>query len=144
MGQTLTASSLSLSEVMERLQFQGAFSESFEEFLTLEPLTEPEKVGAADLQRVWQEYRFQHKTAENYVKTAGVPLLLWICGYIAAGLQLLLEEDIEAIEIDDGDTVIRGRMDMLLYRRPEGDRAALPLFCQSPNSDGLSKLGETG
>ena len=125
MVQALTASSLSLNEVMERLQFEGAFSESFEEFLTLEPLTSVEKAGAADLQRVWQEYRFQSRTAENYVKTAGLPLLLWLCGYIAAGLQLLLEENIEPIEIDDGETVIRGRMDMLLYRQPKGDRTAL-------------------
>ncbi|MEM6501308.1 MAG: hypothetical protein AAF685_05665 [Cyanobacteria bacterium P01_C01_bin.89] len=110
---------------MQRLQLQDAFEDDFDGFLNLEPLTDSEKGAAADLRTIWRNYRYQQKTAENYVKTAGAPLLLWSCGYMAAGLQLSLEEDIEEISDDDGETVIRGRMDMLVSHPPRSDQAAL-------------------
>jgi len=142
MVQAIPASSSTLFEVIEKFQFKNTFEDEFESFLKLEPLTEIEKAAALDLQKVWQNYRLQDRTAEHYVKTAGASFLMWSCGYVTAGLELLLEEDIEEIELEDGDTVIRGRMDMMMWRPPQGQKTALcPLIIENKKGGADTTVG---
>ena len=118
MVKVLNASSLTLEEACDRLQLRFKFEEDWSAFLDLQPLTPQESDRATEMRQVWERYRLKGKISEGQVKVMAVSPLLWASGYLSdPNVQISLEEDIDEISVNDGETVIRGRMDVLVVRK---------------------------
>jgi len=136
MVNVVDASRLTLPAVLDRLQLRASFEGDFSAYLTLPALTDGEAEQIAALCQNWQRYYLQGKIAENQVKVAALSPLLWMGGYWSDPmLQVSMEKAIEDIAIEDGETVIRGRMDLWVGHRVTGDRVPLcVLVVESKNS----------
>ncbi|MGD1901224.1 MAG: restriction endonuclease subunit R [Geitlerinemataceae cyanobacterium] len=140
------ASSLTLGEVQQQFQLDERLETDLSQFLELQPLTEAQTARMTGIQQNWKRYYRNGKVTEGAVKILSVSPLLTEAGYLAnPELRLSLEEQVNEIEIEDGDRVIRGRMDMLVCR-DLGDRAPLcVLVIEAKNSavnamEGLPQL----
>jgi predicted type IV restriction endonuclease len=136
MANVLDASSLTLPEVIDRLQLEISFEDDFSVYLKLDALTAREATQIAELRQNWQRYYLQGKISENQVKVAALSPLLWMSGYLSdPTLQVSMEEAIEEIVVEDGESVIRGRMDLWVGRQVAGDRVPLcVLIVEAKNS----------
>ncbi|TAF50787.1 MAG: restriction endonuclease subunit R [Oscillatoriales cyanobacterium] len=136
MANVIDASALALPEVIDRLQLQIQFEADFRPSLDLQTLSAYEIQQIAELRQNWQRYYLQGKISENQVQVAALSPLLWMSGYLSdPTLQISMEEVIDEIAIEDGDTVIRGRMDLWVGRQLIGDRVPLcVLIVEAKNS----------
>ena len=91
----------------------------------------------------WQNYYIDGKISEGMVSVLAITPILWISGYVSdPAMKMSVEMNIEDIAIDDDDTVIRGRMDMVVHQRDEDDRAPLcVLVIESKNSSADTSVG---
>lgn len=143
MVQVVNANSLTLREVRDRLQLRFEFDSQFRDFLTLSPLTQPQRDRLMEIRRSWQHYYLDDKISEGQVSVLALTPMLWESGYASdPTLQILVERDIEAIAIEDGDKVIRGRMDLVINQRWDGDLVPLcVLVIETKNSAADPSVG---
>jgi hypothetical protein len=146
MVNVVNASSLTLREVQQRFQLGCQLETDLSRFLTLSALTEAQVARVAGIRQSWGRYYSNGRVTEGEVKILALSPLLIEAGYLAAPeLRLSLEERINEVEIEDGDRVIRGRMDMIVCR-DLGDRVRLcVLIIEAKNSavnvmEGLPQL----
>ena len=127
MVQVINANSLSLREVRQRFQFEPAVERDFSKFLTLSPLTPVQRDRIAEIRGGWQHYQDDSKVSEGQVGVLAVSPILWASGYASdPDICISVETNIEDIALDDDETVIRGRMDMVVNQRWNGDQVP---FC---------------
>jgi len=111
---TLNAKSLTLNDVHRLLNLQQQSSNgSFTNLLSLEPLTEFEQQELWQISNDFLRYLSAGKVSEGQVKFLVVAPLMRLAGFYRAPLEITLEEDIENIYIEDEDTIINGRIDIL-------------------------------
>lgn len=136
---TLQAKNLTLNEVHQLLDLQPSVQRvRFTDVLNLPDLTEWKMAKIRiDFQAYWQA----GKVLEGQVQLLVLAPLLRLAGYYRSPVQLSLEQAIAEIMLDDEDTKITGRLDLLAARRD----AVTPLWVlvvESKNSqvDALNGL----
>jgi hypothetical protein len=144
----LQAKNLSLSEVHRLLGFQRQYNSSFTNLLSLEPLTEFERQEILQIRNDFDNYLIEGKVSEGLVKALTIFPLMRLAGFYRFPIQINLEEEIANIVIEDEDTKITGRIDILAINK-SNRTAASPYFwvlvIESKNSsvdvsEGLSQL----
>jgi len=117
---TLNAKSLTLNDVHRLLNLQQHSSNgSFTTLLSLEPLTEFEQQELWQISNDFLRYLSAGKVSEGQVKFLVIAPLMRLAGFYRAPLEITLEEDIEDIYIEDEDTIITGRIDILAVKNTE-------------------------
>jgi len=109
----LNARNLSLQDLQRLFGFQEQYSDSFTQYLSLEPLTETQQEEVAEIRNDFRRYLSTGKVSEGQVKFLVLAPLLRLAGFYRYPIEIILEEDIADIEIEDEDTTVKGRMDIL-------------------------------
>lgn len=148
MATALDASNLTLEDVFNLLKFEEQLNDSIPSLLTLEPLTELEHQEVLKIREVFRSYYNAGKVSEGQIRLLPIAQLLWFSGFYQPFIQITLEEGIAQIDVEDEDTIIKGRMDILAVSRVEKRRAITPfwiLLIETKNStvdalEGLPQL----
>ncbi|MEB3219849.1 MAG: restriction endonuclease subunit R [Nostocales cyanobacterium 94392] len=133
----LNARNLSLEDVQRLLGFQKQYNDSFTSLLSLEPLTEVEQQELLQIRDDFDRYLTAGKVSEGQVKFLVIAPLMRLAGFYSYPIQIQLEEDIAEIKIEDEDTTVTGRLDILAVNkvRKLADKTFLwVLLIESKNS----------
>lgn len=106
------ASRLSLNDVHRLLKLERQTNGSFTELLSLEPLTEIEQQDLLRIRNDFERYLSAGKVSEGLVKFLTLAPLMRLAGFYDVPIVLTMEDSI-AISVEDEDTTITGRMDIL-------------------------------
>jgi hypothetical protein len=129
MTTNLDASNLSLEDVYRLLKLERRLNNSIASLLTLEPLTESEQQELQQIRDNFDSYYSWGKIAEGEIKFMTISPLLWVAGfYPYSTIRITLEEKLAEIYIEDEDTLIKGRMDILAVHKVRGSQTIIP-FC---------------
>ncbi|MHC5745908.1 MAG: restriction endonuclease subunit R [Nostoc sp.] len=109
----LNARNLSLEEVQRLFSFEEQYSDSFSNYLSLEPLLEVEQQELLQIRNDFRRYLTAGKVSEGQVKFLAVAPLLRLAGFYRYPIEIVLEENIADIEVEDEDIIIKGRFDIL-------------------------------
>lgn len=124
---TLNAKKI-LGEVNRLLGFQEHYDGSFTSLLPLEPLTEFEQQELAQIRNDFRYYLSASKVSEGLIKALTTFPLLRLAGFYRYPIQISLEESIADISIEDEDTIITGRFDILAVNKTAETNASTPLW----------------
>ena len=144
----LNARNLSLEEVQRLFSFEEQYSDSFSNYLSLEPLLEVEQQELLQIRNDFRRYLTAGKVSEGQVKFLAVAPLLRLAGFYRYPIEIVLEENIADIEVEDEDIRIKGRFDILAISKAKHtklQRYFWVLLIESKNSQidistGLSQL----
>ena len=115
---TLQAKNLTLNEVHQLRDLQPSVQRvRFTDVLNLPDLTEWEMAEMAQIRINFQAYWQAGKVLEGQVQLLVLAPLLRLADYYRSPIQLSLEQAIAEIVLDDEDTKITGRLDLLAARR---------------------------
>ncbi|MEH2355837.1 restriction endonuclease subunit R [Nostoc sp.] len=109
----LNARNLSLEEVQRLFGFEEQYSDSFSNYLSLEPLAETEQQELLQIRNDFRRYLTAGKVSEGQVKFLAVAPLLRLAGFYRYPIEIVLEENIADIKVEDEDIKIKGRFDIL-------------------------------
>ncbi|MGI8503795.1 MAG: restriction endonuclease subunit R [Hassallia sp.] len=148
MTTTLDARNLSLKQVRQFFKFEQQLNNSFTSLLSLESITEFEQQELLQIQNIFQEYYSEGKISEGQIKFLFLAPLMKLAGFYDPSIKITLEENIAEISVEDEDTSIKGRMDILAVNKTEGKTTTTPfwiLVIEAKNSslnafDGLPQL----
>ncbi|MBD0265726.1 MAG: restriction endonuclease subunit R [Tolypothrix sp. Co-bin9] len=148
MTTTLDARNLSLEIVRQLFKFEEQFNNSFTSLLSLESLTEFEQQELLQIQNIFRSYYAAGKISEGQIKFLFLAPLTKLAGFYHPSIKITLEENIADISVEDEDTIIKGRMDILAVNKTEGRTTTTPfwiLVIEAKNSslnafDGLPQL----
>jgi hypothetical protein len=143
MASVINASSLTLQEVREQFCLESGFEEDFAGFLELQDLSTTERERLARIRADWERYLSAGKVSEGEVKVLILSRLLVEAGYLSReDLRVSLEEQVAEVEVEDGNRVIRGRMDVLVCQERRGDRVPLCVVAiETKNSEVDVRVG---
>ncbi|MEI2578216.1 restriction endonuclease subunit R [Scytonema sp. PRP1] len=119
---TVEPSSLSLNDVHRLLKLQEEPIGSFTDFLTLNSLIEFEQEDLLKIRNDFWHYLAAGKISEGLVKFLTLAPLMRTAGLYDVPI-LLTMEDVIAIAIEDEETSIRGRMDILAVNNAQATTA---------------------
>lgn len=128
MTTNIDASKLSLKDVHRALKIEERSDGTFTPLLLLEDLTEFEKRELQDIRRVFRDYYSERKISEGQIKFLFLSPLLRLAGFYSSTIKITLEENIADIFIEDEDTLIKGRMDILAVNRTEAKTTTTPFW----------------
>ena len=134
---TLIPKKLTLKQVHELLHFEEHFDGSFTPWLSLEPLTEFEQQELVQIRNDFRSYLIEGKVLEGQIKLLVIAPLLRLAGFYRSPIKISLEQDIDDIVIEDEDTEIKGRFDILAVNKEQPtaiDVAFWVLVIESKNS----------
>lgn len=114
---TLKARDIKLQEVRDLLGFEMIRQGRFEDFLDLNPLELGEQVGLEGISSELFDYIENGRISEGQVQLVAIAPLLRLAGYSRSPIEYRVEEDIASIYIEDRDTYIRGRFDIVAVNR---------------------------
>ena len=123
MTQNLEASQLSLNDVRRLLKLERKTGGSFAEFLSLEPLTDFEQQELLLIGNHFWRHLEAGKVSAKLVKFLVLSPLMRLAGFFDIPIVLTMEDSIP-IEVEDGDTLIKGRLDILAVNQPDAELAA--------------------
>ncbi|MEH2297164.1 restriction endonuclease subunit R [Nostoc sp.] len=133
----LNARNLSLEEVQRLFGFQEQNSDSFSNYLSLEPLLEVEQQELLQIRNDFRRYLTAGKVSEGQVKFLAVAPLLRLAGFYRYPIEIVLEENIADIEVEDEDIKIKGRFDILAISKAKHTKPQISfwvLLIESKNS----------
>lgn len=119
MAANLDAKNLTLREVQRILKFEEHLNTSITSLLTLEPLTEFEQQELLQIRNLFRDYYAEGTISEGQVKFLFVARLMWLAGFYQPSIKITLEEGIADISIEDEETIIKGRMDILAINKTQ-------------------------
>ncbi|MCU0544639.1 MAG: restriction endonuclease subunit R [Oscillatoriaceae cyanobacterium Prado104] len=122
MTQNLDASNLSLKDVRRLLKLERQPGGSFDDFLSVEPLTDFEQQELWEISNDFCRYLEMGKVSEELVKFLSLSPLMRLTGFFKVPVMLTLEDSIP-IEVEDKDTLIKGRLDILALNQPDTEIA---------------------
>jgi hypothetical protein len=148
MTTTLDARNLSLEKIQQLLKFQEQLNDSFTSLLSLQFLTEFEQQELSQIRHLFRDYYAAGKISEGQIKFLFIAPLLKLAGFYHPSIKITLEENIADILIEDEDTCIKGRMDILAINKTQAKKEITPfwiLVIESKNSsvnasEGLPQL----
>lgn len=114
---TLNASNLFLDDVRRLLHLEQQSNGSFTTLLSLEPLTEIEQQEVLQIRTDFWHYFSAGKVYEGLVKFIALAPLMRLAGFYQYPIGIRLEESVAEIDIEDEDTKITGRMDILAVNK---------------------------
>jgi hypothetical protein len=123
MTQNLEASQLSLNDVRRLLKLEEREGDAFTDFFSLEPLSELEQQEILKIRTDFRRYLSAGKVSEELVKFLVLSPLMRLAGFFDIPIVLTMEDSIP-IEVEDGDTLIKGRLDVLAVNQPDAELAA--------------------
>jgi hypothetical protein len=123
MTQNLEASQLSLNDVRRLLKLEEREGDAFTDFFSLEPLSELEQQEILKIRTDFRRYLSAGKVSEELVKFLVLSPLMRLAGFFDIPIELTMEDSIP-IEVEDGDTLIKGRLDVLAVNQPDAELAA--------------------
>jgi hypothetical protein len=123
MTQNLEASQLSLNDVRRLLKLEEREGDAFTDFFSLEPLSELEQQEILKIRTDFRRYLSAGKVSEELVKFLVLSPLMRLAGFFDIPIVLTMEDSI-AIEVEDADTLIKGRLDVLAVNQPDAELAA--------------------
>ena len=123
MTQNLEASQLSLNDVRRLLKLEEREGDAFTDFFSLEPLSELEQPEILKIRTDFRRYLFAGKVSAKLVKFLVLSPLMRLAGFFDIPIVLTMEDSI-AIEVEDADTLIKGRLDVLAVNQPDAELAA--------------------
>ena len=129
MTTTLDSSNLTLEDVYQLLKLERRLNNSISSLLTLEPISESESEKLQQIRDNFDSYQAWGKISEGEVKFMTISPLLWLANfYPYSTIRITLEEKIAQINIEDEDTIIKGRMDILAIHKVKAREISTP-FC---------------
>ena len=145
---TLIAKKLTLKQVHQLLKLNKLPNGSFTPLLSLDPLTEFEQQELTQIRDDFENYLIEGKVLEGQIKLLVISPLLRLAGFFHSPIKISLEQDIDNIVIEDEDTTITGRFDILAVNKDQPtakDIAFWLLVIESKNSsvnsfEGLPQL----
>lgn len=114
---TLNASNLVLDDVHRLLHLEQQSNGLFTTLLSLEALTEIEQQEVLQIRTDFWHYFSVGKIYEGLVKFIALAPLMRLAGFYQYPIEIRLEESIADIDIEDEDTKITGRMDILAVNK---------------------------
>jgi hypothetical protein len=123
MTQNLEASQLSLNDVRRLLKLERQIGGSFADFFSLEPLTDFEQQELLLIGNLFWRHLEAGKVSAKLVKFLVLSPLMRLAGFFDIPIVLTMEDSIP-IEVEDGDTLIKGRLDVLAVNQPDAELAA--------------------
>jgi hypothetical protein len=114
---TLKAKSVTLDEVQRLLGFKLVRHGKFEDFLTLLPLSPVEQNNLEVISSELFDYIENGKISEGQAQLIAIAPLLRLAGYNRPPIEYRVEENIATIYIEDEETHIRGRFDIVAVNR---------------------------
>jgi len=126
---TINAEKISLLQARQLLNFQLEPNDiSFANLLSLEPLTESETEEIKQIKNDFREYLLTEKVTEGLVKALTTFPLMRLAGFYRYPLKMSLEQNIAEIAIEDEDTTITGRFDILAVNKEQKIAPDLPFW----------------
>ncbi len=126
MVNVINASSLTLQAIRQQFHLKSEFEENLAAFLPLPDLTPTQQAHLTSIRTDWNRYLSAGKVSEGEVKVFILSRLLVEAGYLSReDLRVSLEEQVSAVEVEDSDHIIRGRMDLLICQ--EQTNSTVPL-----------------
>ena len=113
----LEASNLSLKDGQRLLSLERQVNHCFTSLLSLSPLTEVEQQDLDEICTNFYDYYTERKISEGEVKFLTISPLMWLSGFYSSKIKISLEEKIADIFVEDEDTLIKGRMDILAVHK---------------------------
>jgi hypothetical protein len=123
MTQNLEASQLSLNDVRHLLKLDEGEADSLTDFFSLEPLSESEQQELLKIRQNFRRYLAAGKVSEELVKFLALSPLMRLTGFFDVPVVLTMEDSIP-IEVEDEDTLIKGRLDILAVNGPDAEIGA--------------------
>ena len=123
MTQNLEASQLSLNDVRHLLKLEEREGDALTDFFSLEPLSELEQQEILKIRTDFRRYLFAGKVSAKLVKFLVLSPLMRLAGFFDIPIVLTMEDSIP-IEVEDADTLIKGRLDVLAVNQPDAELAA--------------------
>jgi hypothetical protein len=114
---TLRAREITLEDVEDLLGFSPLYDGGFGDFLTLRSLSDAESSELSRIRSNFLTYIRRGKVSEGQARQISIDPILRLAGYDQAPIELRIEEDIQRIYIEDKDTHIRGRFDLVAVNR---------------------------
>lgn len=114
---TLNAKNLTLREVHQLLKFDKLPNGLFTPLLSLEPLTQFEQQELTQIRNDFDSYLTEGKVDEGLTKALTTFPLMRLAGFYRSPLKIGLEQDIAQIIIEEEDTSITGRLDVLAVNK---------------------------
>ncbi|MFS8117305.1 MAG: restriction endonuclease subunit R [Microcoleus sp.] len=134
----INGKNLTLNQVSQFFKFQQIFNnDTYPTFLSLEPLTEFEQLELVQIRNDFREYLSFERVSEGLVQALTTFPLMRLAGFYRSPLKISLEENIANITIEDEDTTITGRLDILAINKQKQiatDIAFWILVIESKNS----------
>lgn len=140
----LNAKKLTRGDVHRLLGLEPRLNGSFAPLLTLEALTHEEQQQLLQIQREFLNYWEESKIFEGQVRLIAVAPLLRLVGFNQPPIRLDIEEEIDRIYIEDEETYITGRFDIIAVRQEQLDASVMPLWIlvvESKNSEASESTG---
>lgn len=138
MTTTINAKNITLGEVNQFLKFQEQVNnDTYATFLSLESLTEIEQLELVQIRNDFREYLSIERVSEGLVQALTTFPLMRLAGFYRRPIKMSLEQDIANITIEDEDTTITGRFDILAINKEKQISADIPfwiLVIESKNS----------
>ncbi|MDF5733782.1 MAG: restriction endonuclease subunit R [Rhizonema sp. PD38] len=128
MATTIDTKNLSLEEVTRIVKFQEQLNNSFASLLSLESLTEFEQQEVSQIRNLFHSYYAAGKISEGQVKFLLLSPLIKLAGFYQPSIRITLEENIADISVEDEDTIIKGRMDILAVNKTLGRTVTTPFW----------------
>ena len=123
MTQNLEASQLSLNDVRRLLKLERQTEGSFTDFFSLEPLADFEQQELLQIRKHLWHHIVAGKVSAKVVKFLVLSPLMRLTGFFDIPVVLTMEDSIP-IEVEDKDTLIKGRLDILAVNQPDAEIAA--------------------
>lgn len=138
MTTTINAKNITLGEVNQFLKFQEQLNnDTYTTFLSLESLTEIEQLELVQIRNDFREYLAVERVSEGLVQALTTFPLMRLAGFYRSPIKMSLEQDIANITIEEEDTTITGRFDILAINKEKQIAADIPfwiLVIESKNS----------
>jgi hypothetical protein len=138
---TLKARQLKLTEVHSLLGYEPKLDGRFQDYLRLSSLDEQDLVSLTEIRTNFFRYLNRAKISEGQAREISVSPLLRLAGYHQPPIYLEIEEDIDRIYIEDQNTYIIGRLDVVAVRQEPGVCPLWILVVESKNTEASEIVG---
>jgi hypothetical protein len=138
---TLKARQLKIDEVHTLLGYEPKLDGKFQDYLQLPKLLEEDYSSLAEIRANFFRYLNRAKISEGQARELSVSPLLRLAGYHQPPIYLEVEEKIDQFYIEDQDTCIVGRLDIVAVRQ---DTSICPLWIlvvESKNTEASEIVG---
>lgn len=126
---TLTAKELTIDNAQKFLDLKEEITnKSFSSFLSLDLLNQFEQKEISEISLDFRRYLSAGKVSEGLVKALTIYPLMRLSGFYHSPIQISLEENIAPINIEDEDTIITGRMDIICVNKEQPTINNIPFW----------------